>query len=112
MAITSNDGWWRDTPGYKHLFTISRLRAIEHRRAIARSANTGKSGFISARGDVGQTLGWEQRGVITAEVPLNSELTFYTRYGDCLARISEYILLLSVLYYVAYRYKRRNHLVK
>ena len=48
----------------------------------------------------------------TAEVPLNSELTFYTRYGDCLARISEYILLLSVLYYVAYRYKRRNHLVK
>ena len=112
MAIISNDGWWGDTPGYKHLFSISRLRAVEHRRAIARSANTGKSGFISARGDVGQTLGWEQRGVITAEVPLNSELTFYTRYGDCLARISEYILLLSVLYYVAYRYKRRNHLVK
>ena len=112
MAIISNDGWWGDTPGYKHLFSISRLRAVEHRRAIARSANTGKSGFISARGDVGQTLGWEQRGVITAEVPLNSELTFYTRYGDFLARISEYILLLSVLYYVAYRYKRRNHLVK
>ena len=39
-------------------------------------------------------------------------VSFYTRYGDCLARISEYILLLSVLYYVAYRYKRRNHLVK
>ena len=112
MAIISNDGLCGDTPGYKHLFSISRLRAVEHRRAIARSANTGKSGFISARGDVGQTLGWEQRGVITAEVPLNSELTFYTRYGDCLARISEYILLLSVLYYVAYRYKRRNHLVK
>lgn len=112
MAIISNDGWWGDTPGYKHLFSISRLRAVEHRRAIARSANTGKSGFISARGDVGETLGWEQRGVITAEVPLNSELTFYTRYGDYLARISEYVLLLSVLYYVAYRYKRRNHLVK
>ena len=112
LLISSNDGWWGDTPGHKHLFSIARLRAVEHRRAIARSANTGKSGFISARGDVGQTLGWEQRGVITAEVPLNSELTFYTRYGDCLARISEYILLLSVLYYVAYRYKRRNHLVK
>ena len=112
MAIIANDGWWGDTPGYKHLFSISRLRAVEHRRAIARSANTGKSGFISARGDVGETLGWEQRGVITAEVPLNSELTFYTRYGDYLARISEYVLLLSVLYYVAYRYKRRNHLVK
>ncbi|WP_295915793.1 apolipoprotein N-acyltransferase, partial [uncultured Alistipes sp.] len=112
MAIISNDGWWGDTPGYKHLFTISRLRAIEHRRAIARSANTGMSGFISARGDVGQTLGWEKRGVITAAVPLNSELTFYTRYGDYLGRISEYLMLLCVLYYVAYRVRKKNHLVK
>ena len=112
MAIISNDGWWGDTPGYKHLFTISRLRAIEHRRAIARSANTGMSGFISARGDIGETLGWEKRGVISAAVPLNSELTFYTRYGDYLGRISEYLTLLCVLYYIAYRVKRKNYLVK
>ena len=112
MAIISNDGWWGDTPGYKHLFTISRLRAIEHRRAIARSANTGMSGFISARGDIGQTLGWEKRGVLTAAAPLNSQLTFYTRYGDYLGRISEYLMLLCVLYYIAYRAKKKNHLVK
>lgn len=112
MAIISNDGWWGDTPGYKHLFTISRLRAVEHRRAIARSANTGMSGFISARGDIGQTLGWEKRGVLTAAVPLNSQLTFYTRYGDYLGRISEYLMLLCVLYYIAYRAKKKNHLVK
>ena len=111
-AIISNDGWWGDTPGYKHLFSISRLRAIEHRRAIARSANTGKSGFISARGEVGETLGWEERGILTTDVPLNSEMTFYTQYGDYLARIAEYVLLLSLLYFVAYRVKRRNHLVK
>ena len=61
---------------------------------------------------MGETLGWEERGVISARVPLNSELTFYTRYGDYLARISEYVLLLCVLYYVAYRVKRKNHLVK
>ena len=90
----------------------TRLRAIEHRRAIARSANTGMSGFISARGDIGQTLGWEKRGVLTAAVPLNSELTFYTRYGDYLGRISEYLMLLCVLYYIAYRAKKKNHLVK
>lgn len=111
MAILSNDGWWGDTPGYEHLFTISRLRAIEHRRAVVRSANTGRSGFISARGDVGETLGWEQRGVITAQVPLASGLTFYTRYGDYLGRIAEYLSLLCVLYYAAYRVKRRNYLI-
>lgn len=112
MALISNDGWWGDTPGYRHLFTISRLRAIEHRRAIARSANTGRSGFISPRGEVGETLGWNRRGVLTARVPLNDRITFYTRYGDYLGRIAEYVLLLCALYFVAYRIKRRNYLVQ
>lgn len=112
MGIISNDAWWGDTPGYTHLFSISRLRAIEHRRAVARAANTGRSGFISARGDVGQTLSWARRGVITADVPLDTRLTFYTRYGDYVARIAEYLMLLGVLYYVAYRFRKRNHLVK
>ena len=110
-AILSNDGWWGDTPGYRHLFTLSRLRAVEHRRAVARSANTGRSGFISPRGEVSQTLGWEERGVITEQVPLRSEQTFYTRYGDYLGRLAEYILLLSVFNFIAYRVRRRSHLV-
>mgnify|MGYP005949632457 FL=1 len=45
-------------------------------------------------------------------MPLNSELTFYTRYGDYLGRISEYLTLLCVLYYIAYRVKRKNYLIK
>ncbi len=111
LFIISNDGWWGDTPGYRHLFTISRLRAIEHRRAIARSANTGMSGFITARGDIGRTLGWEERGTLTDEVALDGRLTFYTRYGDYIARIARYVALLCVLYYVAYRVRKRNYLV-
>lgn len=111
MFIISNDGWWGDTPGYRHLFSISRLRAIEHRRAIARSANTGMSGFISPCGEVGATLGWNERGVITSRVPLSREMTFYTRYGDYIGRIAEYVWLLCALYFVAYRVRKRNHLV-
>ncbi len=73
MAIISNDGWWGDTPGYRHLFSISRLRAVEHRRAVARSANTGRSGFIDCRGDVvGPSLGWDVRGAVTCELPPES----------------------------------------
>ena len=64
------------------------------------------------RGDIGQTLGWEKRGVLTAAVPLNSQLTFYTRYGDYLGRISELLMGLCILYYIAYRIKKKNHLVK
>ena len=111
MLIISNDGWWGDTPGYRHLFTISRLRAIEHRRAIARSANTGRSGFIDARGGVGRTLEWDERGTLTAGLAADSRLTLYSRYGDWVARAAEYVLLLCVLYYGAYRVRRKNHLI-
>ena len=45
-------------------------------------------------------------------MPLSSQKTFYTRYGDYIARIAEYVLLLCMLYFVAYRVKRRNYLVK
>lgn len=113
MFLISNDGWWGDTPGYKHLFSFSRLRAVEHRRAIGRAANTGISGFIDCRGDVvGETLGWEERGVIYADLPLNHETTLYTRYGDYIARIAKLLTMLSLLYYIAYRVRRRNHLVE
>lgn len=112
MLIISNDGWWGDTPGYRHLFSNSRLRAVEHRRAIARSANTGKSGFISPRGDVGATLGWDERGTLTAELPLVGRTTFYTRYGDYIGRLSVYLLALSLLCYTAYRVRRRSHLTE
>ena len=111
MAILSNDGWWGDTPGYRHLFSISRLRAIEHRRAVVRSANTGRSGFISARGEVSGTMEWEERGVLTEEVELRNAQTLYTRYGDYVGRLALYLSLLCIFYYIAYRVKRRNYLV-
>lgn len=112
MLISSNDCWWGDTPGHRHLFTIARLRAVEHRRAIARSANTGTSGFIDTRGEVRQRLGWDRRGILTDTMELNSRLTFYTRYGDYLGRIAQLLMGLCLLYYVAYRVRRKNHLIE
>ena len=112
MAVVSNDGWWGDTPGHRRLFDFCRLRAIETRRAIARSANTGISGFISPRGEtIGEPLEWNERGVLTEEVELRNDITFYTVYGDWIARIATYVAVLAIMYYVAYRTKRRNHLV-
>ena len=112
MALISNDGWWGDTPGHRRLFDFARLRAIETRRSIARSANTGISGFISPRGEtVGKRLEWDERGVLTAKLELRDSLTIYTRYGDWIARIAGYVSILALMYYVAYRVRRRNHLV-
>ncbi len=111
LFIITNDGWWRNTPGHRQHFDFARLRAIENRRAIARSANTGRSGFITSRGDVRETLEWEERGTITADVALDSRLTLFTRLGDWPCRVSLLVLGLSLLYFIAWRIRRRNHLV-
>ena len=110
MFVITNDGWWGDTPGYRQHFSYARLRAIETRRSIARSANTGISGFINARGDVGETLGWDVRGALTSQVSLHDRMTFYTRYGDVIGRISWYVFALGLLYFMAYRVRKRSHL--
>ena len=111
MIVMSNDGWWGNTPGHKRLFDFCRLRAIETRRAIARSANTGVSGFITSRGDVEQRLDWDQRGVLTQDIELSDRETAYVKYGDWVGRMCLLLTLLGVLYFSAYRVRRKNHLV-
>ena len=111
MLVLSNDGWWGDTPGYRRLFDFCRLRAIETRRAVARSANTGRSGFITSRGDVTESLGWDKRGVITSDVEVSQRMTAYVRFGDWIGRLSLVVAAMCLLCYSAYRVKRRNHLV-
>lgn len=111
MFVITNDGWWRDTPGYRQHFSFARIRAIESRRAIARSANTGISGFIDQRGRVIEKSRWDEMVSMNAELTTNSELTVYTKYGDALARVCCYVLFLSIFYFIAYRFRMKNHLV-
>lgn len=111
MSIVSNDGWWGNTPGHRQLVGFSRLRAIETRRAIARSANTGISVIINQRGDILAKSGWWVRDSLTGEIYSNDYITFYVRYGDLIGRISVFTFLLSMLYYIAYRTRKRSHLI-
>ncbi|MFW5756067.1 MAG: apolipoprotein N-acyltransferase [Tangfeifania sp.] len=98
IVIITNDGWWRNTPGYKQHLSFARLRAIETRRSIARSANTGISAFINQRGDLVQTTQWWSETAIKDTVKLNDEITFYVRYGDYIARVSVFVSVLLILY--------------
>lgn len=101
IFIITNDGWWRDTPGYKQHLQYARLRAIEMRRSIARSANTGISAFINQRGDIDKPTKWWKEDVIAASLNKNESLTFYAKYGDYVGMIAAalfpVLLLLSCL---------------
>jgi apolipoprotein N-acyltransferase len=91
IAIVTNDAWWGNTSGKDQHFLYARLRAIETRRWIARSANTGISGFINQRGDITQKSGWWQATALKEDINLNEEITFYTRYEDLIAILASVI---------------------
>ncbi|MFY7653370.1 MAG: apolipoprotein N-acyltransferase [Chitinophagaceae bacterium] len=97
LTIITNDGWWGNTPGHKQHLQYAKLRAIENRRYVVRSANTGISAVINDKGEIIQTLGWNLQGTIKATVPLLQKPTFYTQYGDFLYLIFGFIGLAMVL---------------
>lgn len=101
LFVITNDGWWDDTPGYKQHRSFSKIRAIETRKSVARSANTGISCFINQRGDVLQELGWWKRGSIRQTLKANDKTTFYSYNGDFLARMSLVISVLILIIQIA-----------
>ena len=84
LFVVTNDGWWDDTPGYQQHEKFASLRAIELRREVVRSANTGTSCFVNLRGDIEQPTVYGTDAVISQRIALNDDLTFYARYGDLL----------------------------
>ena len=105
ITIITNDGWWKDTPGYKQHLTYASLRAIETRRAIARSANTGTSAFIDAFGKISQPTAWWQEAAIAQELPLYKGVTFYATYGNYIGRLAGFVAAILLFYGIAKRIK-------
>lgn len=106
ICIITNDGWWRDTPGYKQHSSFASLRAIENRRSVVRSANTGVSCFVDQTGKIFQETPWWEEAVIRREINLNSELTFYSKYGDFLGRSFGFVALLLFLFTYVKRFRK------
>jgi len=91
IFIVTNDGWWDNSGGHKQHLAFASLRAIETRRSIARSANTGVSCFLNQRGDILQPTEYGVEAAIQGKIKLNTERTFYTIWGDLIARVAVFI---------------------
>ncbi len=96
LMIITNDGWWDRTPGHVQHLQIGALRAIEHRRPIARSANTGISCFINERGDILQATNYDEPIAILSSLAPGSKTTFYTQWGDMIARVCVFLAIMFV----------------
>lgn len=82
--IMTNDGWWGNTAGHLQHLHYASVLAVEMRRCIARSANTGTSCFIDERGNISNETQWWIPDVIKRRMPVNTQMTFYSRHGDYL----------------------------
>jgi len=92
LTIMTNDGWWGNTPGYRQHLDYARLRTIETRKWIARSANTGISAVINSNGDVVERTAWDEATFIKYSIPAETGETFFVRYGPVI-----YVLALLLM---------------
>jgi apolipoprotein N-acyltransferase len=96
MVNMTNDGWFGRTSGpYQHL-AMYPFRAVEHRIAVVRAANTGISAFIAPTGQIIRHLNLYERGVLSDRVPLRQGETLFTRLGDWVAWLSLVVSAASV----------------
>ena len=98
MCMITNDGWWKNSMGYKFHFDFSRLRAIENRRQIVRVANNGISALINTKGEIEQQSAWWEKAILTGEVKLYSRKTFYSEHGDYMGRIAAFFSVLLLIF--------------
>lgn len=108
MFFLTNDGWWKNTPGYQQHLSYARLRAIETRRSIAQAANTGISAFINQRGDIVKQTKWWKKTVIQGELISNNRITFYVKYGDYIGQICAIMAIIIVLLCLGTIYYRKK----
>ena len=76
------------------MLSYARLRAIENRRYIVRSANSGVSAIINEIGEYNTTLPFNEKGTLSGKAYAIDYETFYSKNGDYIARLS---ILISVL---------------
>jgi apolipoprotein N-acyltransferase len=94
ITVQANDGWLGKTSGpYQH-FEIAKLRAVENRRSIVRSANTGISGIILPSGKILEKKMLGERAVFKGDISLSNKITIYTKFGNILGKCSVIFIIL------------------
>jgi len=111
-VIITNDGWWGKLSGTHQHNQFAVLRAVENRRWIARCANTGISCFIDPYGNMYNETAINEKAIITGEVGLRNEKTFYTLhpslFPDIITAIAGILVLSGTVAGISSR-KKKSH---
>jgi apolipoprotein N-acyltransferase len=85
LVVITDDGWFgRSSAPYQHL-RMGVVRAVENRRWMVRTANTGISAIVDPYGKIEAETPLGARMILDGNVQLRTDRTFYTEYGDVFA---------------------------
>jgi apolipoprotein N-acyltransferase len=94
----TNDGWYgRSAAPYQHL-SIVRLRAVEYRRFLLRSTNSGVSAVINPDGRIQASTEILREQVCEGKFDFIASKTLYARYGDVFVLLCAIISVGSALF--------------
>ncbi len=104
LVNLTNDAWYGMSSAPHHSLAMAVLRAVETRRSLVRSANTGISAFVSPAGTITKQSELFVPWAAASEVVLCDELTIWVRYGYLFAPLC---LLIGIFGGLAAAAKRR-----
>lgn len=98
LAVSTNDSWFQDSRGVWMHHAQSQLRAIETGRYVVRSANTGVSSIINAKGEVLDSLDALKTGYAMGTVYLSERVTVYSIIGNVFAYLCIAVCAAGILF--------------
>ena len=108
ICIITNDGWWGNSYGHQQHLSYARLRAIECRKSVVRSANTGISALILPNGTISSQLAYGEAGVLEGEIVKSELITFYSVHGDYLGRLASFLAFIYLLQLIITNLKKNK----
>lgn len=82
LVNITNDGWFGRTPGPRQHAEMAILRAVENRRFLVRSGNTGVTMIVDPAGRIARSVGMDKEALLVGEVYHVGAETLYARHGD------------------------------
>lgn len=82
LVNISNDSWYGQTAARNQHLLIARMRAIENKRWLLRATNDGITSIIDPAGRLQGWLPSFKEGVLTGQFDYESELTWFSRFGE------------------------------
>ena len=97
LVYIVNDGWYETSPEPQQHAKQAILRAVESRKFVVRSANTGISMVIDPKGNIIERLPLNYRGTIQAQIFKTEYRSFYSKFGELLYLLITCVTMLSLV---------------